>query len=98
MKNIDKGELVIPIFFILMGEHGYSILGHPHPSPKSFCPGPHRRLEKAPHILRIFFLDVQLLCIFNSSQSEFLTMMILKVFNRVLDPSLKDHPWTDWKK
>jgi carbon-monoxide dehydrogenase catalytic subunit len=24
--------------------------------------------------------------------------MILKVFNRVEDPSLKDHPWTDWKK
>jgi len=24
--------------------------------------------------------------------------MILKVFNRVDDPSLKDHPWTDWKK
>ena len=24
--------------------------------------------------------------------------MILKVFNRVEDPSVKDHPWTDWKK
>ena len=24
--------------------------------------------------------------------------MILKVFNRVADPSVKDHPWTDWKK
>jgi carbon-monoxide dehydrogenase catalytic subunit len=24
--------------------------------------------------------------------------MILKVFNRVEDPSRKDHPWTDWKK
>jgi carbon-monoxide dehydrogenase catalytic subunit len=24
--------------------------------------------------------------------------MILKVFNRVADPSAKDHPWTDWKK
>jgi carbon-monoxide dehydrogenase catalytic subunit len=24
--------------------------------------------------------------------------MILKIFNRVEDPSLKDHPWTDWKK
>jgi anaerobic carbon-monoxide dehydrogenase catalytic subunit len=24
--------------------------------------------------------------------------MIMKVFNRVEDPSLKDHPWTDWKK
>ena len=24
--------------------------------------------------------------------------MILKVFNRVADPSVKDHPWTDWKE
>ena len=24
--------------------------------------------------------------------------MILKVFNRVADPSVKDHPWTYWKK
>ncbi len=24
--------------------------------------------------------------------------LILNVFNRVEDPSLKDHPWTDWKK
>jgi carbon-monoxide dehydrogenase catalytic subunit len=24
--------------------------------------------------------------------------MILKVFNRVADPSVADHPWTDWKK
>jgi carbon-monoxide dehydrogenase catalytic subunit len=24
--------------------------------------------------------------------------MILNVFNRVEDPSVKDHPWTDWKK
>ena len=24
--------------------------------------------------------------------------MILAVFNRVEDPSSKDHPWTDWKK
>jgi hydroxylamine reductase (hybrid-cluster protein) len=24
--------------------------------------------------------------------------MILNVFNRVEDPGLKDHPWTDWKK
>jgi hypothetical protein len=24
--------------------------------------------------------------------------MILNVFNRVADPSLTDHPWTDWKK
>jgi carbon-monoxide dehydrogenase catalytic subunit len=24
--------------------------------------------------------------------------MILKVFNREEDPSVKDHPWTDWKK
>ena len=24
--------------------------------------------------------------------------MILKVFNRVADPSVTDHPWTDWKK
>ncbi len=24
--------------------------------------------------------------------------MILKVFNRVEDPTVKDHPWTDWKK
>ena len=24
--------------------------------------------------------------------------MILKVFNRIADPSAGDHPWTDWKK
>ena len=23
--------------------------------------------------------------------------MILKVFNRVAEPGVKDHPWTDWK-
>ena len=43
------------------GEHGYPVLGHPNPTSKSlFIPVSPEYLEKAPHILRFFLLDIQL--------------------------------------
>jgi acyl-CoA synthetase (AMP-forming)/AMP-acid ligase II len=59
--------------FLSTGEYGYPVLGHPHPAPKSLCPG-QIVLKKHPISCGLFFLTYNsLFHIFDAFQSEFVS-------------------------